>query len=301
MYPTQGSLIHSYQLKKKLQLSWLSLSSKTDWVNPHLPPREEWLQLQFVSLCSHCLQNSQYPRDYRSNLYPELGPGGLQHNKMCTKADKSARISLNACLLYFSLGRKGWGGGCCVDKDYWHIWGFNKVRLHRIALCNYRHIPQPKILLCEPPTLHTENSALSFHLQFLLQPFLPPFPQISFEAGGGGGGGNLEGGGRWRKGWGEESVPKRSLSLGRGWEWDKFSHYLGKADGGEIGTRRRRKQNKEHQRPLRAKHRLSAALTQAAQLSDDICQGDVGHAFQLASNARQRLTAQVPWLDVPRY
>lgn len=42
-------------------------------------------------------------------------------------------------------------------------------------------------------------------------------------------------------------------------------------------------------------------LTQAAQLSDDICQGDVGHAFQLASNARQRLTAQVPWLDVPRY
>lgn len=62
MYPTQGSLIHSYQLKKKkLQLSWLSLSSKTDWVNPHLPPREEWLQLQFVSLCSHSLQNSQYP------------------------------------------------------------------------------------------------------------------------------------------------------------------------------------------------------------------------------------------------
>lgn len=89
--------------------------------------------------------------------------------------------------------------------------------------------------------------------------------------------------------------------MGRRWEWDKFSHYLGKADGGEIGTRRRRKQNKEHQRPLRAKHRLSAALTQAAQLSDDICQGDVGHAFQLTSNARQRLTAQVPWLDVPRY
>lgn len=42
-------------------------------------------------------------------------------------------------------------------------------------------------------------------------------------------------------------------------------------------------------------------FTQAAQLSNDICQGDVGHAFQLASNARQRLTAQVPWLNVPRY
>lgn len=44
--------------------------------------------------------------------------------------------------------------------------------------------------------LYIENSALSFHLQFLLQPFLPPFPQISFEAGVEGGGGNLEGGGR---------------------------------------------------------------------------------------------------------
>lgn len=42
-------------------------------------------------------------------------------------------------------------------------------------------------------------------------------------------------------------------------------------------------------------------LTQAAQLSNDICQGDVGLAFQLASNTRQRLTAQVPWLNVPRY
>lgn len=82
---------------------------------------------------------------------------------------------------------------------------------------------------------------------------------------------------------------------------DIFLHYLGKADGGEIGTWRRGKLNKEHQRPLRAKHRLSEALTQAAQLSDDICQGDVGPAFQLACIARQRLTAQVPWLDVPGY
>lgn len=133
------------------------------------------------------------------------------------------------------FGKKG-GEGCGVDEDYWHIWGFNKVRLHRNSSCNYRHIPQPKIPFCEPPTLHTENSALSFHLQFLLQPFLPPFPQISLEAGGKGGGGSLEGGGCWRKGWGEESIPKRSLSLGRG-GWDAFLHYLGKADGGEIGTR----------------------------------------------------------------
>ena len=98
-----------------------------------------------------------------------------------------------------------------------------------------------------------------------------------------------------------KNLYKKKPLFGEGWGWDKFSHYLGKADGGEIGTRRRRGGNKEHQRPLRAKHRLSAALTQAAQLSDDICQGDVGHAFQLASNARQCLTAQVPWLDVPRY
>lgn len=54
MYPTQGCFIHSCQLKKTLQqLSSLSLSSKTDWANPHLPPREEGLQLQFVSLCVH--------------------------------------------------------------------------------------------------------------------------------------------------------------------------------------------------------------------------------------------------------
>ena len=214
---------------------------------------------------------------------------------MCTRVDKSA--SLNACLLYSSLWRKVVGGG--VDKDYWYIRGVHKVRLHRIACAITGTFPNPRRCSVNLP-LYTENSALSFHLQFLLQPFLPPFPQISFEAGGGGGGGNLQGGGRWRKGWGEESVKKKPL-FGEGWGWDKFSHYLGKADGGEIGTRRRRGGNKEHQRPLRAKHRLSAALTQAAQLSDDICQGDVGHAFQLASNARQRLTAQVPWLDVPRY
>lgn len=97
-----------------------------------------------------------------------------------------------------------------------------------------------------------------------------------------------------------KNLYQKGTSLSGRWG-DTFSHYLGKADGGETGTQRRRKLNKEHQRPLRAKHRLSAALTQAAQLSDDICQGDVGHAFQLASNARQRLTAQVPWLDVPRY
>lgn len=78
-------------------------------------------------------------------------------------------------------------------------------------------------------------------------------------------------------------------------------HYLGKAYGGEIGLWEEKELNKEHQRPLRAKHRLLEALTQAAQLSDDICQGDVGHAFQLASHSGQRLPAQVPRLDVPRH
>lgn len=94
---------------------------------------------------------------------------------------------------------------------------------------------------------------------------------------------------------------KRSPSRSRERTGDIFLHYLGKADGGEIGTWRRGKLNKKQQRPLRAKHRLSEALTQAAQLSDDICQGDVGPAFQLTCIARQRLTAQVPWLDVPGY
>jgi hypothetical protein len=87
---------------------------------------------------------------------------------------------------------------------------------------------------------------------------------------------------------------KRSLSLGR-----EMGYIFALP---REGRWRRRKLNKEHQRPLRAKHKLWEALTQAAQLSDDICQGDVGHAFQLvASNAGQRLTAQVPWLDVPCY
>lgn len=50
---------------------------------------------------------------------------------------------------------------------------------------NYRSIPRPKTLLCEPPTSHAENSALSLRLQVLLQPFPPSFLQIPFEAGGG--------------------------------------------------------------------------------------------------------------------
>lgn len=36
-----------------MQLSWLSLSSRLDYTLPPHPPGEEWLQLQFVSLCVH--------------------------------------------------------------------------------------------------------------------------------------------------------------------------------------------------------------------------------------------------------
>lgn len=49
--PKAISFILANLKKKKKSLSWFSLSSKTDWTKPHLPPREEWLQLHFVSLC----------------------------------------------------------------------------------------------------------------------------------------------------------------------------------------------------------------------------------------------------------
>lgn len=77
--------------------------------------------------------------------------------------------------------------GCWVDRLLAHV-KLQQSQATWNRSPNHRSILQPKTLLCEPPTSHTENSALSLRLQFLLQPFLPPFPQIPSEAGGGEGG-----------------------------------------------------------------------------------------------------------------
>lgn len=107
MYLTQSSLIYTCQLKKKSSWAGFLSAPNQTGLTPHLHPREEWLQLQFVSPCAHAAHKTpNTPETAEVICTLNLDLGACSTIK-CVPGQISQPESLSACLLYSSLEIKG--------------------------------------------------------------------------------------------------------------------------------------------------------------------------------------------------
>lgn len=105
-HPKQSHLFLPIKKKKSSWAGFLSAPNQTG-LTPHLHPREEWLQLQFVSLCAHAAHktpNTPETAEVICTLNLDLGACGTIK---CVPGQTSQPESLSACLLYSSLEIKG--------------------------------------------------------------------------------------------------------------------------------------------------------------------------------------------------
>lgn len=149
---------HSFLPIKKKNYSWAGFPSAPKQAG--LPPILLLENGSSYNLCHCCVHaacktpNTPETAEVICTLNLDLGAWSTIK---CVPGQTSQPESLWVHVCFTPLWEEK--GGCWVDKDYWHIWGFNKVRLHRTARAITGTFPKPRYCSVNLP-LYTQRILL---------------------------------------------------------------------------------------------------------------------------------------------